>query len=182
MTPADADLVARVLVHDDRHAFATLVRNHQSPVRLFLRRLCRDDALADDLAQETFVRVWRHLGSWRREARFQTWLFQVAYNLFLSELRRRRPTEALSADGEAVDAVQAPRGDAVHLQHDVAHALAVLSLDERAAITLCFQHGLTHQEAAEVLAMPLGTVKTHVLRGREKLRKRLGAWEGAGAP
>jgi RNA polymerase sigma factor (sigma-70 family) len=79
----DADLVARVLVDDDQNAFGELVRRHQTKVRGLLRQLTRTDvALADDLAQETFLRAYKHIRSFRGEARFSTWLYRIAYNCF----------------------------------------------------------------------------------------------------
>src|SRR5512137_269420 len=97
MGPSDAELIARVIAGDDRHAFAQLVRRHQSAVRSVLRRLCAGDAaLADDLSQETFVRAWRGLTSWRGGARFSTWLHRVAVNVWLSQARRA----ALPVSGE----------------------------------------------------------------------------------
>ena len=87
----DADLIARVLAAGDPNAFGELVRRYQSPVRAFLRRLTRGDAaLADDLAQETFLRAWRKLETFRAEARFSTWLFGIAVNEFRARLRRDR--------------------------------------------------------------------------------------------
>src|SRR5438093_11522729 len=86
----DADLVARVLVDDDQHAFGELVRRHQSAVRGLLRQLTRTDiALADDLAQETFIRAYKNIRSFRGEARFSTWLYRIAYNCFREAARRR---------------------------------------------------------------------------------------------
>ena len=80
----DADLVARVLVKDDHHAFAELVRNHQSAIRGLLRQLTRGDlALADDLAQETFLRAYKNIRNFRGEAKFSTWLYRIGYNLSL---------------------------------------------------------------------------------------------------
>ena len=87
----DADLVARVLVDDDHHAFAELVRNHQSAVRGLLRQLTRSDlALADDLAQETFLRAYKNIRSFRGEAKFSTWLYRIAYNCFREDARKRK--------------------------------------------------------------------------------------------
>ena len=81
----DAVLVARVLAGDDRHAFAELTRRHQSTVRTLLRRLTRNDhALADDLAQDTFIQVYRSLRQFRGEAKFATWIYRIAYNTFLT--------------------------------------------------------------------------------------------------
>src|SRR5207344_3640014 len=87
----DAQLIARCLVGDDRHAFAELVKRHQSAVRACLRKLTTGDAaLADDLAQETFVLAYRNLRSFRQDAKFSTWLYRIAYNVFLADARRMK--------------------------------------------------------------------------------------------
>ena len=99
---SDAQLIARAMVTDDRHAFAELVRRHQSGVRACLRKLTAGNhALADDLAQETFVLAWRNLKSFRQEARFSTWLYRIATNCWLGDARKRKE-ELL---GDRVDAV-----------------------------------------------------------------------------
>ena len=171
----DADLVARVLVDDDHHAFAELVRNHQSAVRGLLRQLTRSDlALADDLAQETFLRAYKNIRSFRGEAKFSTWLYRIAYNCFREEARKRK--ELVGIDETQLEAQQDPQTVDPALKHDLMHALQLLPLHERSAILLCCQNGLSHDEAARVLDIPLGTVKTNVLRGREKLKKTLAAW------
>jgi RNA polymerase sigma factor (sigma-70 family) len=171
----DADLVARVLVDDDHHAFAELVRNHQSAVRGLLRQLTRNDlALADDLAQETFLRAYKNIRSFRGEAKFSTWLYRIAYNCFREEARKRK--ELVGIDEELLAAQADPQTADPALKHDLMHALQLLPLHERSAILLCCQNGLSHDEAARVLDIPLGTVKTNVLRGREKLKKTLAAW------
>ena len=171
----DADLVARVLLEDDHHAFAELVRNHQSPVRGLLRQLTRSDfALADDLAQETFLRAYKNIRSFRGEAKFSTWLYRIAYNCFREEARKRK--ELVGIDEARLEAEQDPHTVDPALKHDLMHALQLLPLHERSAILLCCQNGLSHDEAARVLDIPLGTVKTNVLRGREKLKKTLAAW------
>jgi RNA polymerase sigma factor (sigma-70 family) len=171
----DADLVARVLLDDDHHAFAELVRNHQSSVRGLLRHLTRTDvALADDLAQETFLRVYKNLRSFRGEARFSTWLYRIAYNCFREEARKRK--ELVGIDEERLQTEQDPQTVDPALRHDLMYALSLLPLHERSAVLLCCQNGLSHDEAARVLDIPLGTVKTNVLRGREKLKRTLAAW------
>ncbi len=91
MSLTDAELVARVLLDDDHHAFAELIKRHQSAVRGLLRQLTRTDlALADDLAQETFVRAYKHIRSFRGEAKFSTWLYRIAYNCFREDARKRK--------------------------------------------------------------------------------------------
>ena len=175
MPLTDADLVARVLVHDDQHAFAELVRNHQSAIRGLLRQLTRSDlALADDLAQETFLRAYKHLRSFRGEAKFSTWLYRIAYNCFREDARKRK--ELVGIDETLLESQPDSQTTDPALKHDLMHALQLLPLPERSAILLCCQNGLSHDEAARVLEIPLGTVKTNVLRGREKLKKTLAAW------
>lgn len=172
MSPSDAELITRALEHDDRHAFSTLVRRHQSAVRGLLRRLtCGNEAQADDLAQETFLRAYRGLRGYRGGARLSTWLHRIAYNVFLKSIQRREHTGLDEA------AVEAAGSDCTMLRHDLAHALVDLAPAERAAITLAFGREHTHHEVAAILDCPLGTVKTHIARGKEKLRKRLRAWE-----
>ena len=175
MSLTDADLVARVLLHDDHHAFAELVRRHQSSVRGLLRQLTRTDvALADDLGQETFLRAYKNIRSFRGEARFSTWLYRIAYNCFREEARKRK--ELVGIDETQLEAEPDPQSVDPALKHDLMHALQLIPLHERSAILLCCQNGLSHNEAARVLDIPLGTVKTNVLRGREKLKKLLSAW------
>jgi RNA polymerase sigma-70 factor, ECF subfamily len=171
----DADLVARVLVDDDQHAFGELVRRHQSSVRGLLRQLTRNDlALADDLAQEAFIRAYKNVRSFRGEARFSTWLYRIAYNCFREDARRRK--ELVGIDESQWQSEIDPNTVEPGLKQDLMHALNLLPLPERTAVVLCCQNGLSHDEAARVLDIPLGTVKTNVLRGREKLKKTLAAW------
>ncbi|MEY2487374.1 MAG: hypothetical protein QOG67_2344 [Verrucomicrobiota bacterium] len=175
MELTDADLVARVLVDDDQHAFGELVRRHQSSVRGLLRQLSRGDlALADDLAQDAFVRAYKNIHSFRGEARFSTWLYRIAYNCFREHARRRK--ELVGVDEAKWQSEMDPQTVDAGLRHDLMHALSLLPLHERSAILLCCQNGLSHDEAARVLDIPLGTVKTNVLRGREKLKRTLAAW------
>jgi RNA polymerase sigma-70 factor (ECF subfamily) len=186
----DAELIARAVAGDDRHAFAELVRRHQSAVRACLRRLTAGNhALADDLAQETFVQAWRGLKSFRQEARFSTWLYRIATNCWLADARKRKETllgdadEAVpDEDGDDVSPASAGGGDHARgaaLRIDMERALAVLSEAERAAIVQCYHNDLSHEEAAFVLGCPVGTVKTHVHRAKQKLKVALASWAPA---
>jgi RNA polymerase sigma-70 factor (ECF subfamily) len=172
----DRALVDRVVLLDDRHAFATLVRHHQAAVRAFLVRLCcGDEELAADLAQDTFLRGYQRLASWRREGALASWLFGIAYRAFLTERRRARCEREVLVD--ELPALAAPEtADRLLLARDIARAMSWLRAEERACIALCLQRELTHDEAAHVLALPVGTVKTHILRGRAKLAARLPGW------
>jgi RNA polymerase sigma-70 factor (ECF subfamily) len=177
----DADLIARVLTRDDQHAFAELVRRYQSPVRAFLTRMTRGDThLADDLAQETFVKAWKKLSTYRGGSKFSTWLFGIAINEFRSVARRKKEL-ALEETEAVTDERGQPAADVRSQLHlDLTEALERLYSGERAAIVLCCQNGLTHEEAAQVLDCPLGTVKTNVARGKEKLKRWLLGYQNYG--
>lgn len=173
----DAALVERAVRDADARAFELLVRRHQGLVRAQLRRLLgHDAAMADDLAQETFVLAWRKLEQFRSDARFATWLYRIAHSCFLQFLRR----QGGQAQPAALDPDAGCPGDAdprdLELRLDLSAALQQLPINQRAALLYCEQLGLSHQEAAEVLDMPLGTVKTHVMRGKARLRQLLRDW------
>lgn len=183
----DAQLIARAIVAQDQHAFAELVKRHQSSVRACLRKLTTGNhALADDLAQETFVRAWRNLKSFRQEARFSTWLYRIATNCWLADARKRkeellgdRADDVASEDDDAmphVDDMHADHARGASLKLDLERAMATLPEAERAALVQCYHNDLTHEEAAYVLGCPVGTVKTHVLRGKQRLKAALAAY------
>jgi RNA polymerase sigma factor (sigma-70 family) len=171
--PSDAELITRVLLRDDRSAFGELVSRHQSAVRGLLRRLTGGDvAQADDLAQETFLRAYRGLRGYRGGARFSSWLYRIACNVYFSQDRgHARAPLALHEVEEQLPAP--PRLEGLLERHDLERALSTLKPRERAALVLTYANELTHEEAAIVLDCPLGTLKTHVARAKEKLRRHL---------
>jgi RNA polymerase sigma-70 factor (ECF subfamily) len=171
----DADFIARVLVEGDPHAFGELVKRHQSFVRNLLRSWLRgDEARADDLAQETFLKAYRNLHQFGGQAKFSTWLYQIALNEFRAWARSAREHENID---DIVHEPSEASGQRTHdFRQDLNRAMHLLSLEERSAVVCCAMQGMTHQEAAEVLGWPLGTVKTHLLRGKEILRNRLAEW------
>jgi RNA polymerase sigma-70 factor (ECF subfamily) len=168
---SDIELVARTL-QDDHDAFAELVCRYQSPLRAWLRRLTDVDyARADDLAQETFLRAYRHLNRFQETGKFSTWLFAIAYNEFRNA--NRRGHNFIQLDDGIVEELPAEEDGnaALEASLDLDVAIQSLSINQRAAITLCYQQGMTHEEAAAVLKCPVGTVKTNILRGKERLRR-----------
>ena len=160
----------------DRRAFGELARRHVAGVRALLRRMGADSALADDLAQDAFLTAFERMSDFRGEGAFPGWVKRIAARLYI---RRRRVSvrieEGLEPDDRAWGASEAP-GHADRM--DLDEALRGLAASERMCVALCFGAGLTHAEAAEALGAPLGTVKSHVRRGLDKLRRRMGA-EGA---
>ena len=156
-------------------AFGRLVQMHQQGLRAFLRRLSSNAADADDLAQEAFVFAWEHIGRFDPGRPFRPWLFGIAWRKYRERKRswlrllKRESAAAQEDSGFMLDP---------GLRLDLIKAAETLPVEQRAAVLLCLGAEFTHAEAAEALALPLGTVKSHVARGREKLVAMLGASDG----
>jgi RNA polymerase sigma-70 factor (ECF subfamily) len=159
--------VIAMAVAGDRAAFVELIRRRQHGVRRFMRQLCRDQTLADDLAQQVFLRMWRSLRQLDALERFNGWLKQVMVSVWLDEVRRRRSRiQSLpSVTPEAAGARQSPG-----LERDLEYALAQLEPRTRLCVVLAYSEGHSHPEIAAMLAMPLGTAKSLVTRGAGELR------------
>lgn len=171
----DQVLINRVIETDDRHAFAELVKRYQSQLRYSLRQITGwDEALADDLAQETFIKAYKSIRQFRGDARFFTWLYRIAYNCFLAHRRSLKPEDALVEEDLPDPGHDQQREMALH--RDLARAMAVLSPEQRMALHLFLHQEMTHQEIADVMDSPLGTVKSHIQRGRQRLQEQLQAW------
>ena len=177
MSMEDGALIARVLERNDQRAFAELVKRHQSQLRYSLRQLTGwDAALADDLAQETFIKAYKSLSQFRGDAKFFTWLYRIAYNCFLAHQRGRKPEEQLDEQHERQYASRSDRSQATDLHRDFARALLQFSPEQRMALHLHLQREMSHQEIADLMDCPLGTVKSHIQRGRERLQEMLSGW------
>ncbi|MGA0601179.1 RNA polymerase sigma factor [Caulobacter sp. KR2-114] len=175
----DLDLVAMAAT-GGRVAFGELVRRHSSPVRALLRRLGADGATADDVAQDAFLAAFEQIAEFRGEGTFQAWVKRIAARLYVKRWRRQARRDALADVGQ--DAPPPPPGEAGHADRiDLDEALKSLSEAERLCVSLCYGAGLSHAEAAAALNTPLGTVKSHVKRGLDKLRQRLAPGRDFGA-
>jgi RNA polymerase sigma factor (sigma-70 family) len=172
MTPdEEARLIAAARGGDTR-AFASLVGAHQQAVRGFLRRFTGHWADADDIAQEAFVTAWRKLARFEGRSSFRSWVsgmgFRIARDARRAHGRSAARDTQWTAEQDEAEA-SAPLEDRIAL----AKAMDALPEDQRAAIALCLGEGFSHREAAEILKLPLGTVKSHVTRGRERLLRAL---------
>jgi RNA polymerase sigma-70 factor, ECF subfamily len=159
----------------DVGAYENIVRRWQGLLINLAYRFCRDRGRAEEMAQEAFLRAWRALNSWRRDAAFSTWLFALATNLYRSELRRI-PAQSLTlsqiAEPEDFRAV----GNTIEDQdrdHAVRNAVFALPPKYREALTLFYFHEMDVESAARSLRLPQGTVKARLSRGRELLRNKL---------
>jgi RNA polymerase sigma factor (sigma-70 family) len=179
MSLSDQELIARVVSRKDQHAFAQLVLRYQSALRTWARRLCNGDThLADDLAQETFMKAYVALGAFRAEAKFSTWLYRIAFNIAANRWRAKK-VEWCELDENEDIAVEQCNVQQFHAKKDVEAAMQTLSAGQQLAIRLCYEDGFSHEEAASIMGIPLGTVKTHIARGKLKLQTQLASWQDA---
>jgi RNA polymerase sigma-70 factor, ECF subfamily len=166
--------VERVLT-GDISAFEGIVRRWQGPLINLAYRFCHDRGRAEEMAQEAFLRAYRGLGQWRRDAVFSTWLFALATNLYRSELRRI-PARTVPLDDVAEPAdARASDGGLEDLDRDLAVRRAVHTLPPkyREAMVLFYFHEMDVTAAARSLGIPEGTVKARLFRGREILRGKI---------
>lgn len=175
MALEDQTLVARVVDNGDEHAFTELVKRYQSQLRYSLRQLTGwDEALADDLAQETFIKVYKNLHQYQGNAKFFTWMYRIAYNTFAAHCRKRKEEVQMELD-EIPDQGFNPETEA-DLHRDFARALKMFLPEQRMALHLSYQRELSHSEIAEIMDCPLGTVKSYISRGQEKLKQQMMSW------
>ncbi|MEH6604979.1 MAG: sigma-70 family RNA polymerase sigma factor [Pseudomonadales bacterium] len=175
MITDDRLLIARILNQNDQRAYAELVKRYQSRLRYSLRQLTGWDAsLADDLAQETFIKAFKNLGTFKGDSQFYTWLYSIAYRVFASHYRSRKPTEALPENELELQTYRPQGGDELH--RDFAMALAKLPPDQSMALHLHLHLECTHVEISTIMGSPLGTVKSHIQRGKDKLKVLLSDW------
>lgn len=159
-------------------AFAELLRRHQGKVRGLLLRLTSDRNLADDLAQEVFLRAYRGLVGFEGRARFSTWLYRIAYNVYLNHRARVRELQALPDNFESGAMAPETSMSPSHsdLRRDLDAAIGALPERYRAVVMLYYLEDVSYPEIAEILELPLGTVKTHLHRAKRLLREHLEGW------
>ncbi len=164
----DITLVTQVVVFGNKRAFDALLRKYQSQVRRFLLGLTAGDSqLADDLAQETFIKAYMNIGKFRGLSSFSTWIMRIAYNTHYDYRRTHHQTE--DADTPAVAARSGGTTTDCALGMDILNALATLKPEERTCITLQLIEGQPIDKIASITGMTSGTVKSHLHRGKEKL-------------
>lgn len=164
----DIGLVAQVAISGNKRAFDELVHRYQSLVRrFFLHQTLGDSQLSDDLAQDTFIKAYTSIASFRGLASFQTWLMRIAYNVFYDYTRRKKME--VSDDLLSTDISHSTSSSSTGIKMDIYAALALLKPDERSCVTLQLIDGYDISGIAKIMQMKEGTVKSHLSRGKEKL-------------
>ena len=175
LSASDDQLAVEQVLAGDVSRFEEIVRRWQGPLINLAYRFCRDRGRAEEMAQEAFLRAFRALGQWRKDAAFSTWLFALATNLYRSELRRiPAQISPLEEAGEIRD-MRAVDGGLEDEDRDRAVRRAVYALPAkyREALILFYFHEKDVPETARSLGLPEGTVKARLFRGREILRSKL---------
>lgn len=164
--------VVALAMNGDDAAFGELVRRRQNAIRSLFRRMTREPALADDLAQQAFMLAWKSVRTLKSPAAFGGWLRKLAVNCWLQHARAKKPEIALDearlSEGQWVSAAAE--------RLDLDGALATLASDARLCVVLAYSEGMSHGEISEITAIPLGTVKSHIARGSARLREILHAY------
>lgn len=164
----DIALVAQVVVLHNNRAFDQLVRKYQSPIRrYFLHQTCGDQELSDDLAQDTFLKAYTSLGSFKNLSSFSTWLYRIAYNVFYDYLRSHKETD--DVDTYQTDTRYSVRQEDVGQRMDIYRALSTLKEMERTCITLFYMEDQSIEKIAGITGCPVGTVKSHLSRAKDKM-------------
>ena len=184
MNSLDDERAVELVLAGDVSAFSAIVQRWQGPLVNLAYRFCRDRARAEDMAQEAFVRAFRGLAGWRREAAFSTWLFALASNLYRSEIRRIPPLSLPLQD--VADPIDPRRIDVDAEEEDRARVVrrAVQSLPGkyRDALVLFYFHDMDVSHAASSLGLPEGTIKARLSRGRDILARKLATLLGTSRP
>jgi RNA polymerase sigma-70 factor (ECF subfamily) len=170
--PSDEELMARVR-QADQQAFTRLLDRHAAGLHGFLTRMMRNRADAEELTQESFLRVWRHANRWEpNRVRFSTWLYRIGHNLSVDRLRKRREAP-LDAAPELLERADGHDPDAERLQRIVRRGIAALPERQRTALVLCHHQGMTNIEAAEILDVSVDALESLLSRARRTLREKL---------
>jgi len=158
-------------VSQDTAAYGELIRRHQSQVRNFLRKLAADPVEADDLSQEAFLHAWDKLQTFSGRGSFIGWLLKVAYTTFLQSKRKsKRYSEVLDEVGHVAEQQSRSYTQDANEVSDLDKLLAVLTEEERAIMVMSYACGLSHREIGDATGLPVGTVKSIIFRGKEKIR------------
>ena len=164
---SDITLVTQVAVFHNKRAFDQLVKKYQSPVRrFFLSQTLGDTQLSDDLAQDTFIKAYTRIASFKGLSGFSTWLYRIAYNVLYDYRRGQHVTEDIDTTAMRLTSERVS-DPTMHM--DIYQALSMLKADERTCITLQLMDGLPIDKIAEITGMPQGTVKSHLSRGKKQL-------------
>lgn len=162
-------LVTRVAVLGDKRAFDVLVLRYQSPLRRFFLNLTLGDAvLSDDLSQDTFIKAYTHIASFRGSARFSTWLLRIGYNVYYDHLRKEKEKEHVPLD-HILWKSDGKNGANTDKNMDIYTALRELKEEERTAVLLYYMEDMKQEQIARVMDCPPGTVKTYLHRAKEKM-------------
>lgn len=173
----DERSVVTLAIIGDERAFEQLVQRREAWLRNLLRRLSGDPHLADDLAQQVFLQAWRSIKTLRSSGAFAAWIKRMAVNAWLQYVRSNEPLNAASSTSGNASLRDGAVAESTGVGIDIDRALNLLPAHVRLCIVLAYNEGMSHREIAEVTALPLGTVKSHIKRGNARLQQFLAAYE-----
>jgi RNA polymerase sigma-70 factor, ECF subfamily len=181
----ESELIKRFVEHNDQDAFSVLVLRFQAPLLRHATRLCKGDThAAEDLVQETFLKAFLALATFRAESKLSTWLHRITFNVAMQSFRRREPSQSDHKDycslEEITDLEDSNQPmESIDAIRDITAAMQQVNSAQQRVILLCLVGGHSREDTAHITGMPLGTVKTNLRRGKIQLRKHLVAWREA---
>lgn len=166
MSVNDKNLIGKIVLNNDHKAFGCLIDKYQSEVRGILYRMTNGDkALTDDLSQDVFIRVYKHLKSFKATAKLSTWIYKISINVFYDYRKTLKHQKEVTLEEHISEM------EVIENRIDINKALQILNDKEKIALILHYEKGFSHSEIKKIMNLPIGTVKTNILRGKAKLKK-----------
>ncbi len=168
----DEFLISRIVVFNDHKSFKILLERYHGPMRNLLMKLTNfDEEMTNDLLQEVGIRIYTGLKSFKGKSSLNSWIYRIAYNVFISEhSKRQRRGNQIEVLSKSVDVTSITQSEQ---NIDLNILISFLKPEEKLAIQMSYIEGYSHKEIAEILQCPLGTVKSHIKRGKERIRRQL---------
>ena len=169
---SDEYLISKIILYDDHQAFRELIGRHQNDIRNLLLKLVNfNDRDLDDLAQETIIRIYKYLKTFKGQSSFKTWLYTITYRVFIDANKKGKKYRQLKNEEEKVSLQKKEAYSKIDSKIDAEITISCLRPEEKVAIQLSYLQGFSHKEIAEILDCPIGTVKSHINRGKQRIRK-----------
>jgi len=165
-------LISQVILFDDHLAFKELIGRHQSDIRNLLLKLINfNESELDDLTQETIIRIYKYIKTFKGASSFKTWIYKITYRVFIDAQKKRKKYHELKSKKEQVDGKYTNAHPKMDSKMDAEIIIACLRPEEKVAIQLSYLKGFSHKDIAKILDCPIGTVKSHISRGKERIRR-----------
>jgi len=169
---SDEYLISQIILFDDHKSFEILVGRYQNEIRNLLLKLVNFNTRElDDLSQEVVIRIYKYLKTFKATSSFRTWTYTITYRVFIDAQKKKNKYNQLKIDSKKILEHSSNIQPKLESKMDAEIVISCLRPEEKVAIQLSYLRGLSHKDIAEILDCPIGTVKSHINRGKERIRK-----------